>query len=165
MLMKKATREERAEALRFLRENIYAAVATLSSEGRPQLAFMYYSVDADFCLYIMTKRDSRKCKSLLQNGVVAVAVGDEQGVESVQMEGTAKEITDGAELAHRAKEIFRSPRVAGAYLGKEKLKFLPSMSPVADPVANALFVIRPDWLRLLRINQKTGESEFLNILP
>src|SRR5512142_1359707 len=110
MLTRTATPEERTEALRFLRENIYAAVATVSSEQRPQVAFMYYAVDADFTIYIMTKRNSRKCRNLLESGIVALAVGNELGLESVQIEGVAKEITDGVEVARRTESIFRSPR-------------------------------------------------------
>lgn len=162
--MKTPTPEQRNAALAFLRENIFAAVATVSSEEKPQVAFMYYSVDKDFNIYIMTRRDTRKCKSLLENGAVAVAVGNEEGIESVQIEGYAKEVTDGGEVSRRAEEIFRSPRLIGLYMGGKNLKFLPMTNPGADPARNALFVIKPEWLRLLRVNEKTGESEFLTII-
>ncbi len=164
MLTRTATPTERAEALAFLRENIFAAVATLSSEQRPQVSFMYYAVDKDFNMYIMTQRKSRKCANMLENPAVAVAVADEAGISSVQLEGDAKEVTDVPEMSRRAEEIFRSPRLANMYMGKMKLKFLPAMEPVADPLKNALFVIKPDWLRLLRVNEKTAESEFLTII-
>lgn len=164
MLSRIATPEERTEALRFLRENIFAAVATVSAEQRPQVAFMYYAVDPDFTVFVMTKRDSRKCRNLLESGFAALAIGNELGLESVQLEGAAKEITDGAETARRAESIFRSPRLMSMYMGKQRLKFLPSMNPTADPVKNALFAIKPDWLRLLRVNPKTGDSEFVTII-
>ena len=43
------------EALKFLNEQVTAALATVSVTGEPQVATIYYHVDNDFNFYFITR--------------------------------------------------------------------------------------------------------------
>ena len=120
----------RAEMLRLTRKNCYAALATSTPDGRPQVAPLRYVVTDDFELVMGTLRTSRKYANLRRHPLVAVVVWDYEA--SIQLEGTFREV-DGAEQ-DRLRELFTAelPREAALRAGRPNHFF---------------FTITPHWAR------------------
>lgn len=79
----------------FLCGNNMAVVATISSEtNSPQAGLIYYIADDEGHIYFATANDSRKLINIRKHGGVAFVVG--HGVKSIelQIEATAREVTD-----------------------------------------------------------------------
>jgi nitroimidazol reductase NimA-like FMN-containing flavoprotein (pyridoxamine 5'-phosphate oxidase superfamily) len=75
----------KAELLRLTRKSCYAALATSTLAGVPEVAPLRYAVTDDFELVMGTLRTSRKYKNLTSNDQVAVVVWDYE--MSIQIEG------------------------------------------------------------------------------
>lgn len=77
------------ELLGVTRKRYYAALATSTPDGRPEVAPLRYAVTDDFELVMGTLRTSRKYANLRRHPYVAVVMWDDDF--SVQLEGTFKE--------------------------------------------------------------------------
>ncbi len=155
---------EKGEALRFLKEQHLACLATVAPNGQPSASFVYFVADDDYVVYFMTRRDSRKWANATANGRCAVAVADEERMRSVQMEGDVVELTDPAEVEQNVHRIFRSSQMAEAYLGNAPMKFLPPADPTGKAEHYAILCFRPKWLRWMRKNA-AGQPEYFELMP
>ncbi len=79
----------RNELLRLARKRCYAALATSTPDGMPEVAPLRYAVTDDFHLVMGTLRTSRKYANLLRNSNTAIVIWDEEF--SLQIEGTFDE--------------------------------------------------------------------------
>lgn len=75
--------------LRLTRKRYYAALATSTPDGRPEVAPLRYAVTDEFELVMGTLRTSRKYANLGRNPNVAVVIWDDE--LSIQIEGTFDE--------------------------------------------------------------------------
>ena len=66
----------RKVALAFLKTQKLGAFSTATSKGLPEVAMMYFGVDQDLTLYVVTGALSRKIKNLGKTRRVAMAVAD-----------------------------------------------------------------------------------------
>lgn len=91
---------KREDLLRFMRENRYAVVSTISANGRPQSATVGVVVTDQLEVFFDTLAPSRKAVNLQTNPHIAVVLGSlEPGsTKTVQYEGIADQPT-GPELA------------------------------------------------------------------
>lgn len=94
--MKQASETVRADALKFLRENTTAVIAT-SFNDEPSASTVYSFVDDEFNFYFITTRNTSKYINLQMNPQAAVVVGTGLRHISVQAKGVAQLITDEAE--------------------------------------------------------------------
>ncbi len=69
-------------------------VSTVSSEGMPESAVVYFSSDENLNMYFTTRSDSRKYKNITANPHVAFVIYSENPPETIQIEGIASAITD-----------------------------------------------------------------------
>ncbi|NNE75161.1 MAG: pyridoxamine 5'-phosphate oxidase family protein [Acidimicrobiales bacterium] len=102
----------KAELLRLTRMSCYAALATSSLDGMPQVAPLRYTVTNDFELVMGTLRTSRKYANLETNDRVAVVIWDDE--MSIQIEGRFDEPdpTDEQRLrTHFANELPREAQL------------------------------------------------------
>ena len=86
--------EAKAELLRLTRKYCYAALATATPDGTPQVAPLRYTVTDDFEVVMGTLRTSRKFGNLTNNDRVAVVIWEYE--MSIQIEGRF-DIPDGPE--------------------------------------------------------------------
>ena len=75
----------RNELLRLTRKRYYAALATSTPDGLPEVATLRYAVTDQFELVMGTLRTSRKYQNLRSNPNVALAIWDDDF--SIQIEG------------------------------------------------------------------------------
>lgn len=85
------------EAWDFLRRQCVATLATVSPDGQPQAATIYYVVDHRLTFYFLTKDSTRKYKNIMATPRVALVVSDPTTLTTVQAEGIATEVIDAAE--------------------------------------------------------------------
>jgi general stress protein 26 len=108
--------QAKADALKFLKENVTAVIAT--SQGvSPQASTVYYLVDDDFNFYFTTKDGTGSCENIKNNWNVAVVVGTGPEHITVQARGIA-EVVEG----EKREEILK--KFADMFL-KESIKIIP----------------------------------------
>ncbi len=120
----------RSELLDRTRRRYYAALATSTPDGRPEVAPLRYAVTDEFELVMGTLRTSRKYSNLQRNRHVAVVIWDDDF--SIQIEGTFDEPTGGDQ--ERLRRFF-----AGEFPKEATLR--------AARVNHSYFRITPAWAR------------------
>jgi general stress protein 26 len=155
----------------FLRSTHLAVLSTVSKEGSPQSATLFFHVGdivspSDFRVYFVTRRDSRKFSNLLASPhpKVALVVGTELEPYSVQIEGTAEfiEASHGFDrLVELSKKLVTDPALAMLYLGN----FYPKNPFGAiEGEEFAVFRITPTWVRFMHPDSKGEKIAYTTIL-
>lgn len=83
------TKITKKEVLKFLKGHHHATIATVTENGLPEAATVYYGVDDQLNVYIPTGALSRKFKNIKKNPHVALVVTNTKILTTVQMEGVA----------------------------------------------------------------------------
>lgn len=69
-------------------------VSTVTSDGKPESAFVYFNMDHEMNVYFATRADSRKYKNLMQNPHASFVIASEEPPQTIQLEGTAAVVAD-----------------------------------------------------------------------
>ncbi|MEK7068281.1 MAG: pyridoxamine 5'-phosphate oxidase family protein [Patescibacteria group bacterium] len=127
----------RKDALSLLRQHKVGVLST-ASEGHLHGSAVYYTVDNDFNIYILTLVNTRKYAALTANPQVAFTVFDAQVPRTLQLEGRAMDITLDQEAAKKKEELFDVLNSNPWFYG-----------PITklDIVETAVVWIRPTWVR------------------
>lgn len=113
----------------FLESQSFGVVSTIGSTGSPESAFVAYSESDDFSIVFGTFVDSRKYRNIARDPRVSFVVsGDDR---TVQIEGTARELTGEEEERCRHRHVVKNPK-AKKYAYDERERFV---------------VITPTWIR------------------
>ena len=125
--------ENREKLLTFMRQELYAVMASVSAVGAPQAALVGIVVTDRFEIFFDTLGNSRKAANLRDNRAAALVIGPSArgSMRTVQFEGEADEPQD-AEL-ERLLELY----FASFPDGRERRKW-PHIT---------YWRIRPAWLR------------------
>lgn len=99
-----------------------AVLATVNHEGLPQAAVVGFSETENFEIIFATFATSRKYQNLLSNSKVAMVIGWDHG-KTVQLEGTAEEITDPAQIENFTKTHLAKIPTAAKYVSKSQERF------------------------------------------
>ena len=149
----------RHEALQFLRSRNTMVISTVSPQGEPQAATVYYIVDDAFNLYFMTSLGSKKCENVTANGKVAFVVGT--GPEIVTVQGGGMAMPLDSKEAQVFFEMIKRIALQSPYqwpllmLAKEKGGF-------------CTFKIKPSWMVWLNLHKEQypdiASEEFYKII-
>ncbi|MEL7155459.1 MAG: pyridoxamine 5'-phosphate oxidase family protein [Actinomycetota bacterium] len=123
----------RAEVLRLARKYCYAAMATSTSAGVPQVAPLRYTITDDFEVVMGTLRTSRKYVNLTANDRVALVIWDYE--LSIQIEGRFDIPTGADEERLRAQFTAELPREAELRTGRPNhlyFRVTPHWARVSD---------------------------------
>lgn len=150
----------RRKALRFLKSQVLAVVATCGDDKKPRAALVAYLVDDDFNVWFVTHRDTRKFDDLQENPNVGISVGFEPGPWTVQMTGVAKLQEDGVAAFFKRAEKY--PKVHDILTGGG----FPSY-PFAgmQGLEVALFRVRISEVQVLDLEPKTKGVRFRRFTP
>ena len=134
------TEESRArtDALAFLKRNRTGILATVSKEWQPHASAVHYIADDDFNIYFLTLVSSRKFAALAAHPEVAFTVLSEEVPQTLQLEGTAMDISHSEEAAAKKDELFE--------ILNKNLFFYPPISKL-DPTESAIIWFKPNWIR------------------
>lgn len=120
------------------------------TDGRPQVAPLFFASDDDLNLYWISDPESRHSANLSDWNDAAAAIyvstWDWSGIKGVQIEGDALAVTDEAERQH-ALAVYRA-------------KFPFVTDKFAELIAQSVvFVLRPRWIRWLDNERRFGYKQ------
>ena len=141
------------EALSFLKRHRTGVLATVSRDWRPLASVVHYAADDKFNVYILTLKNSRKYDALSAHPETAFTVFTEDIPQTLQMEGTAMDISASDEVGSKKDELFE-------VLNKNPF-FYPPITKL-DVSDTALVWFQPTWIRWA--NYAFGEEGTDNIL-
>lgn len=84
-------------AISFLRTHDVAVLSTVDRTGNVHGATVYYYLDSADNICMMTKSSTQKARDIFANQQVALTVYDADKAQTVQLQGTARVVSDGAE--------------------------------------------------------------------
>lgn len=90
--------DKRDDALSFLVAHEAGVLSTISSENTSRSRLLYYTCDDSFNVYFITLANTRKVADLRKNHHASFVVADLNIPRTLQMEGTATDLTDTAEV-------------------------------------------------------------------
>lgn len=83
-----------AGAIKFLKEHSLATFSSVDKNGNVYGAVVYYMVDENFFIYILTKSSTTKGRNVFANSQVALTIHETGTQETLQLQGTAEVETD-----------------------------------------------------------------------
>lgn len=82
------------EGLEFVKDHDLAVLSTVDRTGIVNGAVVYYFMEQDNSIYILTRSESTKARGLLAHGQVALTIHEPGTLETAQLQGTAEVVTD-----------------------------------------------------------------------
>jgi uncharacterized pyridoxamine 5'-phosphate oxidase family protein len=150
--------DSKKRMLEIVRNVRSATVATVSADGTPSIAPIFFILDDDFSLYFVTKTDTQKFKNISACPDVAFCITEDKEMRTLQGRGTAHTLLDNAEVGSAL------ARLIGA--GE---RFGPWLPPIAKIEAGqyAMVKITPSWLRFADFSaEHDGTKEYFEeIVP
>jgi uncharacterized pyridoxamine 5'-phosphate oxidase family protein len=152
------TKITKKKVLEFLMRNKHAGLSTVTPDGKPEAATIYYGIDKHFNLYFPTGTLSRKFKNLQKNPQVALAVTDAEKLITVQMEGVAEVIHSISKDHQGIKELTKvlSPSL------REILENLWDPIPPVIKMKNgklAILKVKIKWVRWANFSLSVKETK------
>jgi uncharacterized protein YhbP (UPF0306 family) len=145
-----ATRER---LLSFLRKQQVVTVAVVEPEGTAHAAALFYAVDDELNLYVLTEPASRHGQAMARTGLVAGTIQRDrqewQWIQGVQFRGRCRRLTGAA-------------RERGWNLFAARFPFVQHLSAAGLAQAlgkTALWQIEPAWMRLINNRRGFGRKE------
>lgn len=120
------------ESEEFLQSHDLGVLSTLDREGNVQGATVYYTIDKDNEIFILTKSETSKARNLLSNQQVALTVTNVSTKETLQLSGIASVELDNT----KRQEVFDA-LVRQRVYGNQN-----SLPPVTSIDAGAYVVVR-----------------------
>jgi len=155
--------EVKNSTLQFLQTQETAVVGTVSKEGIPQVATVYYVIDDDFTFYIVTHLQSSKAKNLRDNNHVALVVGFGPNLKTVQAGGVAEVMEDW-----RTGTLYRKKVMLHMIEKVERdMKEWPIMRLSRGEEFTVLKII-PQWMTYLNLDESDPlayREDFYKVLP
>jgi uncharacterized protein len=134
------------EVARFLRSHSTLALATVSAEGAPRAAALFYLFQDDWRLYWFSSTASEHSRNLKRDRAAAVSVyrptADWRKIRGVQMRGTATPVT-GRTLRRL---------IIRAYVERFRLGTLFRFAMARS----TLYCFQPEWLRYIDNSKRFG---------
>lgn len=147
----------KTELAQYVRSKIIAVISTVSKEGKPMSATIYFLVDKDLNFYFITKTFSRKHHNIQSNPHVAMVVGTDNEPVTVQIEGFAEKVEDGLvfkEKFHEFVDLLSRNRYVG-----------PIFQLAPDDNELVMYKIVPDWVRWLDLRGEKVDGNFKQVIP
>lgn len=124
----------------FLAEQRLGVLSTVTPDNNPHGAVVYYALDDDFTIHILTKKGTRKYDNLVHNDHVMLTVFEPRKQITAQVSGIAVEREGRADIS----------RTAGAIFGATTRTSDSGLPPIVKLQAGAFttFRIRPVQIRM-----------------
>lgn len=97
------------QAITFLRKHEIGVLSTIDRMGNPHGAAIYYRIDSQNSIYMITKASTQKARDMFTNQQVAFTVFDAHTAETVQLSGQAEVVNNPGERQQLIK-LFTQPR-------------------------------------------------------
>lgn len=90
----KSYSDTKQRMLDFLKSTPVAVLSTVTPDGDPHGAVIYFSIDDQFVVTMLTKGDTRKYDNLVHHNHALLTVFDVETQTTAQLTGVASEVTD-----------------------------------------------------------------------
>ena len=127
------------ELLQFLRSHDVAALASIK-ENKAYASTIYYFVEDDLRFYFLTRNGTLKFTNLRENGGVGLVITDQQTLQTVQVQGIAKEVDYSKEYQTTVKKFTDQLAKSGKEWEKIPINHITSGY-------YAFVQITPTWIR------------------
>ncbi len=135
----------------FLNQHHFGVLSTVTPDGNPHGAVVYFVTDPDFTVHILTKTGTRKYDNLIHNNHVLLTVFDVKMQATAQITGIATEYPGRHTIQHVADAIY-------AKQGELHKGLPPIMKLQADMFTT--FTIEPVQIRMaLYMKTRPGSYE------
>ncbi len=104
-----------AEAIEFLQSKDVAVLSTSDKKGVVHGAVIYYVVDEQHKMYILTKAETTKAQNVIAHKQVALTVFDANEARTLQIQGSAVIETDEEVKRHVFETIMKPHKYNGGY--------------------------------------------------
>lgn len=136
------TENERDVVWDFIKTNKLAVMATIAAEkNAPEAALVYYTSDKDHKIFIATAKDSRKLRNIEAHKHVALVIKHDSEATVLQLEGTAKIITDKSIQANLLEEIAKVSN------SDERSSYFPPIISLSSATHMEFVEITITWLK------------------
>lgn len=124
----------------FLAEQRIGVLSTVTPDNNPHGTVVYYAIDDDCTIHILTKKGTRKYDNLVHNNHVMLTVFEPRKQITAQVTGVAVEREGRADIS----------RIAGAIFGASSRTSDSGLPPIVKLQAGAFttFRIRPVQIRM-----------------
>ena len=124
----------------FLDNNPVGVLSTVTPDGDPHGVVIYYVIDKNFIISFLTRAETRKRDNIKHNNHVMLTVYEPRTQTTVQIVGTAKEVTDSYEVNG----------IAGAVMGVSTKIANTGLPPISKLEAGSYvgFRITPEQIRM-----------------
>jgi len=116
----------------FLKEQRIGVLSTVTPDNNPHGAVVYYAVEQDFTIGILTKRGTRKYDNVLHNNHVMLTVFDAYSQTTVQITGIATERGDQEDIT----------KISGVVLGSTLQTSSVNLPPIVKLQAGQFTTIQ-----------------------
>lgn len=103
------------QTIEFLKSNDIAVLSTSDKKGTVCGAVVYYVVDENHRVYILTKADTNKTRNIIAHSQVALTIFDTVEARTLQIQGSATIETDEEIKQHIFKTIMKPHKYKGGY--------------------------------------------------
>jgi hypothetical protein len=124
----------------FLKSCPVGVLSTVTADGDPHGAVVYFTIDKDFVVSFVTKAQTRKYENLTRHNTVTLTVFEQQTQTTAQIIGKAVEIKDGYDINV----------IAGAILAASMKTSDGGLPPISKLSAGEFvgFKIKPDQISM-----------------
>ncbi|CAN5134304.1 hypothetical protein BH11PAT1_BH11PAT1_6600 [soil metagenome] len=143
----------------YLKSLAIAVLSTVSSEGNPHAAVIYFISDEDLNFYFLTKSDTRKAKNLTSHSEAALTIVDPNSPRTIQVTGPVSEIEEPQMYINIMDKISEENAKGNNFFWPPPLSKLDSDGDLV------LYKLTPNWLRYADFTESTKENIFYNIIP
>lgn len=140
--------ETRQKVIDFLKSNVFASIATVSIENKPNCGAILYLFDDNLDFYFVTRSQSRKNINLQSNSNIAIVVGTGENNISIQAEGMAEAVKDKAR--YFVEEVNKKENLSKLFYG-------PLMT--FDGVDFVVYKVRIDWIKYMEVKDNNVHTE------
>jgi uncharacterized protein YhbP (UPF0306 family) len=147
--------ELKSRIKQFMAAHTTLTLATVSADGRPQAAPVFFAETADLALIFISEQKSRHSQNIRQNSRVAAAIYADgqswQSIRGIQLEGVCTALSGKAAQAARTVYLAKYP-----FIAENKL-----LAVIFNLVT--FYQITPTWIRLIDNSRDFGHKEELTL--
>jgi general stress protein 26 len=149
----------RDEAFMYLKTLATAVLSTVSSDGKPSAAIIYFVVDERLNFYFLSKSDTTKAKNLKENHNAALTIIEFNSPRTIQAVGIVKEV--------ERPEIYNElmTKISDENMENNKSLWPPPVHKLHKAGSLILYMFTPSWLRLADFSEASSEQIFQTIIP
>jgi hypothetical protein len=136
----------------FLRAHTVLTLAVTNSDGTPYAAALFYAVDEDLLLYVLTDPATQHGRAMLACDAVA---------GTIQADGQPWESITGVQFRGRCRPLSGEKQAKASKIYTAKFRFLRQENPTLSSALarTELWCIETDWIRLIDNRLRFGHHE------